>query len=339
MHPVDVCRRSLLGRSVGLLALTSGLANGLAHAQTSAQTHAQATRLRILCIAPPGGSPDLIARTYADALGRHFPAGVVVENRPGAGGQIAIGALKQSAPDGATMLLAHAGVSTLNPHLYTRLNYDPETDLAPVSLAADTDFALALGTGVPTEVRSFDEFVAWARANPSACNHGSPGVGTLPHLIGAMLFRQIRVDAQHVSYPGGPQAIGDAVGGRLAVLVLPVGLLRPYHATGKLRAIATTGEARSRFMAEVPTLAERGQGLLMVRDWFGFFMPGATPPVVVEAMSRAVRAAAESAQVWTTLADMAMRVVTATPEAMVQRIADERRQWKSVITAMGLRLD
>lgn len=327
MHPVDVCRRAVLGCGAGLLAHASGL------------VQAQATRLRILCIAPPGGTPDLIARIYADVLARHHAAGVFVENRPGAGGQIAIGALRQSAPDGATMLLAHAGVSTLNPHLYAKLNYDPEFDLAPVSLTADTDFALAIGTGVPIDVRSFDEFVAWARTHPSACNHGSPGVGTLPHLIGAMLFRQIRVAAQHVTYPGGPLAIGDALGGRLAVLVLPVGLLRPYHAASKLRILATTGETRSRFMSDVPTFTECGHDVLTVRDWFGFFMPGATPPAVVEGMSRAVRAAAESAKMSAALEDLAMRVATATPAAMVQRILDERRRWKDVILAMGLRLE
>ena len=327
MIPVDISRRDLLSRSAGLLASASGL------------VQAQTARLRILCIAPPGGTPDLVARTYADAMARHHPAGVFVDNRPGAGGQIAIGAFKQSAPDGATMLLAHAGALTLNPHLYAKLNYDPDIDLTPVSLAAETAFALALGAAVPAEVRSFDGFVAWARANPLACNYGSPGVGTLPHLLGAMLFQRIQVVAQHVSYPGGPVAIGDALGARLAVLVLPVGLLRPYLATGKLRILATTGATRDAFMPDVPTFAEHGHDLLTVRDWFGFFMPGATSPAVVEGMSRAVRAAAESAPVSTALQDMALSVTMATPAAMVQRIAVERRQWRETIRAIGLRLE
>jgi tripartite-type tricarboxylate transporter receptor subunit TctC len=179
--------------------------------------------LRIVCASPPGGAPDVIARHYA----AQWPgATVVVENRPGAAGFIAVGALMQAAPDGATMLLGHGGLLTLSPFLHARLPYTP-ADLVPVSTAAETAFGLVLGTSVPDSVRSLAAFVEWARASPARAQFGTPLVGTMTHVLGLMLARDAGFALTHVPYPGGPQVIGDLLGGRLAAAILPVGLLRP----------------------------------------------------------------------------------------------------------------
>ncbi len=300
---------------------------------------AQTASLRILCTNPAGSIPDSVARRYADQLGARYPGGVLVDNRPGAAGQIAVGALKQAAPDGATLLLASGAIATVYPYLYAKLGYDPAVDLKPVSVAAEATLALAVGSTVPARVRTLADFIDWSRAHPALSNYGSPGPGTLPHVLSAMLFRETKVEAQHVAYAGGPAAIVDLMGGRIASLVLAEGVLRPHHATGKLRVLATSGSTRSTFMPDVPTFVEQGHPRLAIREWFGFFMPGAASPSVVDATSQALRAVADNKALGTVLGDMGMLASTGTAAAMSERIATEQRYWRDVIDATGIRLE
>lgn len=295
--------------------------------------------LRILCTGPAGSIPDTVARRYAEQLGARYPGGVLVDNRPGAAGQLAVGALKQAAPDGMTVLLAQGAVSTVYPYLYTKLAYDPVADLKPVSVAAEATLALAVGSAVPSSVRTLGEFIDWSRANPALSNYGSPGPGTLPHVLSAMLFRGAKVDAQHVAYAGGPAAMVDLMGGRIASLVLPEGLLRPLQATGKLRVLATSGSTRSAFMPDVPTFVEQGHPSLAIREWFGFFMPGATAAAVIESASQSARALAENKVLSAAFADMGMLASASTPAQMGERIATEQRYWRDAINATGIRVE
>jgi len=295
--------------------------------------------LRILCGSPSGGMPDLIARIYAEAFDQQYPNGVVVDNRPGAGDQIAIGALKRSAPDGTTLLLTHSAVATVYPSLYPKLAYDPVSDLAPVSLAGETAYGIAVGPLVPERAHRLDRFVAWAREDASGCSYGTPGTGTLPHLLGATLFREVGIDAQHVAYSSGSIAIVDVLAGRLTAVVLPEGRLRSYHDAGRLRILATSGDARSRFIPDTPTLAEQGHPNPFTHGWFGFFMPGAATPDVIEQMSRAIQAAAATPQVRSALDQLAIQARTSDPAEMTRRIAAERRHWQGAIGTLGLRLE
>ncbi len=324
-------RRQIL-HAAGALAV-GALTARAASAQTTA------TPLRILCTGPAGSIPDTIARRYAEQLGARYPGGVVVDNRPGAAGQIAIGALRQAAADGTTMLLAQGAIATVYPYLYAKLGYDPAADLKPVSVAAEATLALAVGPAVPAGVRSLSEFIDWARANPALANYGSPGPGTLPHVLNALLFREAKVEAQHVAYAGGPAAILDLLGGRLACLVLPEGLLRQHHAAGKLRVLATSGTTRSAFMPDVPTFVEQGHPRLAIREWFGFFMPGAASSTIQDSTSQALRAAADSKALGATLGEMGMLASAGTAAAMSERIATEQRYWREVIGATGIRLE
>jgi tripartite-type tricarboxylate transporter receptor subunit TctC len=324
-------RRHFLRTASALAAVT--VAPGAAWAQNATAA------LRILCTGPAGSIPDTVARRYAEQLGARYPGGVLVDNRPGAAGQIAVGALKQAAPDGATVLLAQGAIATVYPYLYAKLGYDPAADLKPVSVAAVATLALAVGTAVPASVRSLGDFIDWSRANPTLSNFGSPGPGTLPHMLSAMLFRQTRVEAQHVAYAGGPAAMVDLMGGRIASLVLPEGLLRPHHAAGKLRVLATSGSARSDFMPDVPTFVEQGHPNLAIREWFAFFMPGSTTAIVVESASQAVRAAAENKALGSALAEMGMLASSGTPAAISERIATEQRYWREAINSTGIRVE
>jgi tripartite-type tricarboxylate transporter receptor subunit TctC len=324
-------RRHFL-RSAGALAA----ATAAAHA---ARAQSPAASLRILCTGPAGSIPDTVARRYAEQLGARYPGGVLVDNRPGAAGQIAVGALKQTAPDGATVLLAQGAIATVYPYLYAKLGYDPAADLKPVSVAAEATLALAVGSAVPTNVRNLGEFIDWTRANPTLSNFGSPGPGTLPHVLAAMLFREAKVEAQHVAYAGGPPAMVDLMGGRIASLVLPEGLLRPHHDAGKLRVLATSGSARSAFMPDVPTFVEQGHPNLAIREWFGFFMPGATSASVIESAAQSVRAAAENKALGGALAEMGMLASSSTPSAISERIAAEQRYWREAINSTGIRVE
>jgi len=328
---LDFASRRCFLRSAGALAALP-LASG-AWAQTPS------TSLRILCTGPAGSIPDTVARRYAEQLGARYPGGVLVDNRAGAAGQIAVAALKQAAPDGATVLLAQGAIATVYPSLYAKLGYDPATDLKPVSLAAEATLALAVGAAVPASVRNLADFIDWSRANPALSNYGSPGPGTLPHVVSAMLFREAKVEAQHVAYAGGPPAIVDLMGGRIASLVLPEGLLRPHHAAGKLRVLATSGATRSAFMPDVPTFVEQGHPQLAIREWFGFFMPGGAASPAVESASQSVRAAAENKTVSGALAETGMLASAGTPAAMSERIAVEQRFWRDAINATGIRVE
>ena len=339
-------RRVLLQRSLTMATAMATQSSAWAQALTplpaavpAAVPTAVPTQLRLLCTGPAGSIPDTIARRYAEALADRYPAGVVVDNRAGAAGQIAIAALKLAASDGTTLLLAQGAVATVYPSFYKQLAYDPVTDLKPVSLAAEATLALAVGPSVPDSVTTLSGLIAWLKRNPQQANYGSPGNGTLPHLVGAAFFLQAQTDAQHVVYNGGPAAMVDLMGGRLAALVLPEGMLRQHASTGRLRVLATSGNGRSAYMPGVASFAEQGFSGLVVREWFAFFAPGATSTGTVEVASSAIRLSAANAAVSSALADAGMQAVASTPSALVQRIASEQREWQAVLRATGVRAE
>ena len=294
-------------------------------------------QLRILCSGPAGSIPDIVARRVAEQLVRQYPQGVVVDNRPGAAGQIAVNALKASAPDGATVLLAQGAVATVYPYLYEKLAYDPIVDLQPVSMAGEMTLALAVGPAVPESVKNVQELIDWMRSNPRLANVASPGTGTLPHLLEVMLFREANVPWQHVVYAGGPPALVDLLGGQIAALVLPEGLFRQHKATGKLRVLATSGAQRSTYFPDVATFVEQRYRSLVVREWFAFFMPARVPAATIEAVSQAVQQAIARPELGAAFADSGMLAVSSTPAALANRIAQEQWYWQPIILATGVK--
>jgi tripartite-type tricarboxylate transporter receptor subunit TctC len=329
-HPT---RRTLLGTGAALACAT------VLGAPTRAAHAADAPALRILTTAPGGTIPDIVARRYAEQLAQARPGGIVVDNRAGAAGRVAVAALKQAAPDGTTLLLAQGAVASVYPFLYPKLAYDPQADLQPVSVAAEAVLGLAVGPLVPASVTDLRGLVDWVRANRAQASYGSPGVGTLPHLMIALLAAEQGLDWTHVAYPGGPPALIDLMAGRLAALALPEGLLRPLRDAGKLRVLAVSGTQRSTFLAGVPNVAEQGFPSLAMREWFGFFMPAGTAPASIEAASRAIREAARQPALQAALADAGMVAVGSTSDAMRQRIADELPHWKRVLATTGVRAE
>ena len=298
---------------------------------------AGAGQLRILCTGPAGSIPDVVARRVAEQLLQQYPHGVVVDNRPGAAGQIAINALKASVPDGATVLLAQGAVATVYPYLYEKLAYDPILDLQPLSMAGEMSLALAVGPAVPSSVNNIAALVDWMRSNPKLANVASPGTGTLPHLLEVMLFREANVPWQHVVYAGGPPALIDLLGGQIAALVLPEGLFRQHKATGRLRVLATSGAVRSTYFPDVATFVEQRLRSLVVREWFAFFAPARVPRSTLDAMSLALQQALAQPELTAAFADSGMLAVSSTPAALATRIAQEQRYWQPIVTAAGVK--
>lgn len=177
------------------------------------------------------------------------------------------------------------------------------------------------------------------KVNPQLANVGSPGLGTPPHLLEAILFRQGGIDWTHVPYAGGPPAINDLLGGRIAAVMLPEGLLRPHHDAGKIRVAATSGEKRSAFLPGVPTFAEQGFDKAVMTDWFGVFSPGSAAPDVVEAASLGLRKALAKKELFDALAPIGMTVASHPPGDVKARIATERRQWEVAVKESGIRAD
>lgn len=301
---------------------------------------AQATieQLNVLCTGPAGSVPDLVARRVVEQLTTRYAQRAVVDNRPGAAGLIAVNALKSTMAEGTTLLLAQGAIVTVYPYLYAKLAYDPATDLRPVSLAGEMNLGLAVGPAVPAAVTNMSELVSWMRGNPNLANVGSPGAGTLPHLLEVMLFRNAGVEWQHVAYGGGPPALVDLMGGQIAALVLPEGLLRQHAAAGKLRVLATSGAQRSSYLPAVPSLAEAGFPGLVVREWFAFFMSGRANPAVVEDVSQALRIAIAQPVLAAAFSAAGMVAASSTPAALAERIALEQRYWEPVIRMSNIKV-
>ncbi len=329
-----VARREFV--QAGLAAAACVLGGGTvvgARAQTQIET------LRILCSAGPGSAPDFCARRVAEQLTGRLAKSVVVDNRPGAAGRIAVNALKLAPSDGSTLLLAGPGVSVLNPLVYASLGYDPAIDLQPVSFVAEMPLALAVGPAVPDSVDNVRDLIGWMRANPGLANVGSPGVGSSPHLLEAQLFHDANVAWVHVAYQSGPPSVIALLGGQIAALVLPESVLRPHRVSGKLRVLATSGAQRSAYLIDVPTLVEQGFAALVAQEWFAIFMNGRVPAAIVEATSEAIRSAVARPEFVAALAEQGMVAASSTPIALAARIAAEQQIWAPVVRANGIRAD
>jgi tripartite-type tricarboxylate transporter receptor subunit TctC len=322
-------RQVLRGGAAGLAALAALAIGRRAGA-------ARSDPIQLLCSGPAGSIPDLICRSVAEQLASSRGQRAIVDNRPGAAGQLGVGALKAAPADGNTLLLAQGAIATVYPHLYPKLAYDALADLAPVSLAGEMTLALAVGPAVPAAVTDVGELLQWLRSHPALANLGSPGTGTLPHLLAAMLLRAADTPWQHIPYSGGPPAVSALLGGQIAALVLPEGLLSSHRAGGRLRVLATSGTQRTALMPDVSTLVEQGHADLVVREWFAFFMSSKAASERVEEWSRTLQAVLAQPRVVAQFLASGMDAASSTPAALAARIAAERRSWAPVLRGLNL---
>ena len=311
------------------LAAAAGLTLGHAEAQALPDT------ARILVGFPPGGAPDIIARRLAEQLAGKLAKTVVVENRPGAGGRIAVDAARQSPADGSTLLLNPAGVLTINPHTYKKLNYEPFKDFTPLSLVATIDFGFAVGAAVPPDVRSIADFARWAKANPGKVSYGSPAAGSPAHFVGDLLSRELALDMTHIPYRGGAPMLNDLMGGQLAAGVLTLGDMMQQEKAGRLRLLAATGAARSRFAPQLPTFGEQKVPGLDLRDWFALYIAGPVPADVAARVAPMVRTAVTAETFVQALALASLEAKASSPQELEQLARADFNRWAPIVKASG----
>lgn len=311
----------------------------VAHAQASQTLQTLPESARILVGYPPGGAVDLIARRLAEQLTGKLAKAVIVDNRAGAAGRIAVDIARQSPPDGLTLLLNPAGVLTINPHTYKKSNYDPFKDFTALSLAAMIDFGFAVGPGVPSEVKTLVDFAKWAKTNQGKVTYGSPAAGAPPHFVGDVLSRTLGLGMTHVPYRGGAPALNDLMGGQISAIVLTLGDLIQPAKVGKLRLLASSGAVRSKFAPDVPTFAEQNVQGLEMRDWFGVYIVGTAQADVLAKMLPLVQSALGSSQYVQGLATLGIEAISSTPQEMDRLFRADYERWGAIVKASGFVAD
>lgn len=295
---------------------------------------AQIENLKIITGYAAGGTSDTMCRRVATKMGSYAKT-TVVENRTGAGGQIAIQAVKVLPPDGTTLLQTPTSMLTIYPHIYKKLPYDPIADLTPVSTGCVFDSGLAVGPMVPASVKTTADFLAWAKANPNQANFGSPAAGSTPHFIGALVGQSGGVDLKHVAYRGTQPAMLDLLGGNIAAVSGPVGDLIIHLSTGKVRILGTSGAKRSRFTPDVPTFTEQGIKNMAHSEWFAFFLPAKAAPELVNRINAAFKIALAQQEVIDGLATFGLEAMWSTPAELGEIVRKETAKWGPIVKAVG----
>jgi tripartite-type tricarboxylate transporter receptor subunit TctC len=282
----------------------------------------------------PGGSSDVTARLLVEQM-RGYASTIIIDNRPGAGGRIAVETAKAGAPDGSVLLLSPASMIVLYPHLYKPLGYDPVQDLIAVTTVCAFPFVLSVGPLVPRDVRTLADFIQWCKANPKLASYGTSGAGSMLHFAGMMLARAANFDFTHVPYKGASPALQDLLGGQVASTVGVLGIALPHIQAGNLRALAMTGATRSSFLPDVPTLTEAGFPGLEITEWQGLFVPAKTPPPVVHALNRSVRDALDTAEVKAGLIKLSFEAGGTSPEQFADIVRADIARWEPIVKASG----
>lgn len=285
---------------------------------------------------PAGSSGDSVARRVGEKVGgtAFSKNAAVVENKPGAGGRIALESLKPAPADGSALALSPFSALAIYPHIYSKMNYEMK-DFVPVSIGAVMHHGLAVGSLVPASVKSLKDFLAWAKANPKDASYGSPGAGSTPHFLGALLSLNSGVEMRHVPYRGSIPGVTDLVGGQIAAMLTPSGDFIANAKAGKLRILATSGEKRSPFLPDVATFAEQGFGDLTTEEWFGFYAPAKTPAPVIAAANAAINAALKEKTVIDSLALVGLIAQGSTAEEMARSQKYEFDRWGPLVKRIG----
>jgi tripartite-type tricarboxylate transporter receptor subunit TctC len=319
------------------LALLLAIACAPALAQTASTGTGQAypaKPVRFIAGFPAGGPSDIVTRAVAKRMSELMGEPVVVENRAGAGGHIAVEALVKAPPDGYTILLAGSFV-TIGPSLNSKLSYDPVRDLSAVGLIARNQYLLVVHPAVPAH--TMKELIALARSRPGQLNYGSSGVGAPPHLATELLKAMARIDAVHVPYKGATPAIADLIGGHIDFYIGGISGLIPHVRSGKLRALAVTGAKRSSELPDVPTIAESALPGYDISTWFGVVAPARTPAEIVSRLNATLVKIIDEKETQTYLVAQGLEPATSTPQEFARIIRDEIPKFAKIVKAAGLK--
>jgi len=306
--------------------------SGLALSQPAYPTRA----VSIVVPFTPGTGVDILARTLGERFGARLGLPVVVENKPGASGNIGAEAVLQAAPDGHTLLMTATSFAT-NVGLAKRLPYDPQKSFVPVSLVATGTLALVVTASSPAA--SIKEFVDMARAQPGAMNYASSGNGTPQHLAMELLKQTLAIDLVHVPYKGTAPAIADVAGGHVNAMITPVHTAAPFVRQNRLRMLAVLSAGRSPAFASVPTLKEEGYPGLEVEVWYAMLAPAGTPAPVVSRINSEVNAVLAAAEVRDLLEKQGLAPAGGPPERLAKLLEAELARWPGVIARAGIKAD
>lgn len=293
--------------------------------------------LRVIVAFAPGSTPDIVARIVSDRLSQSLGKPVVVENRPGAAGNIGTDAVAKAAPDGHTLGVTISGPLAANTVLFDKLPYNPQTDIAPISIAASQPSVLVVARSVG--VADVASLLARLRAQPGAFNYASMGTGSISHLAMAALAARSGAEIVHVPYPGSGQAVASMLAGDTQMAVLPAAAVMPHVKSGKLLALAVATARRSAVLPELPTLAEAGLRDIQGDAWMGFIAPAGTPTAVIDRLQEQIARILHEEEVKRKLAAQLMEPVGGTPAEFRATLASDLARWRPVIRMNRIRLD
>jgi tripartite-type tricarboxylate transporter receptor subunit TctC len=300
---------------------------------------AQGQPPRILVGFPAGGSVDTTARRFAEFARGKLAETVLVEQKVGAGGRIAIGGLKDAAPDGQTLLISPSSMFTIYPHAYRKLAYNPVSDVIPVAPLALSTCGFGVGPMVPATVKTLQQFADWAKANPDKAAYASPAAGAMPHFLGNQFEHAAGLKLTHAAYRGAAPGMQDLMGGQIASGCFSIGDFLPHLASGRVRLLGVTDKARSRFAPDAPTFEEQGfKGIVGVES-YGLFVPAKTPQAMVDKLADVARAAVREPAVVEALAKLGFEPLSLSPADYARRLTAERDYWGPVVKASGFSSD
>ena len=307
-------------------------AAGLAHAQAF-----PSRPVTIVIPFPPGGISDNSTRVIAQKAAAGLGQPIVIENRPGAGGQIGADVVKNAKPDGHTLYLANIGSHGINQSLYSRLSYDPMKDFEPITILFSSPNLVVVPASSP--VKSMAELIAYAKTKPGKASYGSQSIGSGGHLSGEIVKAKNGLDLVHVPYKGSAPVLTDLVAGRIDFLFDPITTALPFVKDGKLRALAITADKRSPLVPDVPTLAELGYAGYDVNPWFGLAAPAGTPRPIIDRLNAEFAKAANDPEVVKRLGDQGIEAASMTPEQFAAFIKSETARWTEVVKISGAKAD
>ena len=291
-----------------------------------------ARSVRVIAGFPPGSGADITARVIGAKLGEALGQQMIVDNRPGAGSNIAAELAAKSPPDGYTLFIGTVA-NTINATLYAKLPFDFARDFAPVALTTATPNVLVLHPSVPA--KSVNELITLAKSHPGQLNYASSGVGTTPHLSAELFNAMAGVKMLHVPYKGSPPAVTDLIAGEVALMFSPSSTVLPHVKTGRLRALAVTTAARLPSLPELPTIAESGLKGYETITWFGFVAPARTPQAVITRLNAEIVKVLALPEVRNLFASQGIETLGGTPDQFASYISNEIAKWAKVIRLSG----
>lgn len=283
---------------------------------------------------PPGGAMDVIARTLGETMSKELGQSIVIENKPGAGGNIGAAQVANAKPDGYTIMIVANGMA-VNPSLYKQLTYDPIKDFAPISLLAAVPNILVT-QATRGDINSVQDVIDQTKENPGKYTYASAGVGTSIHLAGALFAYLGKLNMLHVPYRGSGPAVTDLLGGQVDYMFDSITSAKPHIDSGKLKALAITTAKRSSSLPDLPTVSESGLDGYELTPWFATFAPAGTPDDIIQTLNKAMLNAMDSEKVKTTFATIGAEKIGSTPDELKSYLQDETSKWQTIIKETGI---